>query len=68
MVHLVIETLVILFGPGLLALVAAYDVQDIKPEWKNPLIRIGVFLLIVGGILFLLLLKACSDLAQHPVQ
>jgi len=68
MAFLVIATLAILFGPGVLALITAYGIEDIKPTWKQPLLRIGVILLILGGLLFLLLLWSCNDLARHPIQ
>ena len=55
----IITTLAILFGPGLFLIIAAYDVEDMKPKWKKPLLRAGVFFLIIGMLLLLLLFKAC---------
>jgi hypothetical protein len=64
---LIIKTLVILLGPGLLAIIISFGIGDDKPKWKMPLLRIGVFLLIIGILLFVLLAAACNDLRQHPI-
>jgi hypothetical protein len=64
---LVITTLVILLGPGLFVIIAALAVGNDRPKWKMPLLRIGVFLLITGILLLVLLLMAASDLSHHPI-
>jgi hypothetical protein len=64
---LIIEALAILLGPGFLCIIAGCGIGDDKSKWKMPLFRIGIFLLVIGILLFALLAVSCNDLRQHPI-
>jgi len=64
---LIIITLAVLFGPGFILIFEAYNLEDIKPKWKKPMLRIGIFLLMIGMTMFLLLLKSCNELANNRI-
>ena len=63
---LTIGALAILLGPGLLLIIAACGIGD-ESKWKMPLLRIGIFILTIGILLLLLLVRSCDDLQKHPI-